>query len=287
MASFMNLLTVITYLHPKEKNIHRCIGGLKQQKIDFEWIILGYKQPQDIGQPFTFNKLPKSITNKAQAYNYILPQIKSKFIAFNDADDHSLKNRFKKQLDFFESNPKIAILGGGLLLNGQKADWPIYENHDDISAFMIINNPIVNSSVMLRNTEIKWGVDIKYDGKLDQAEDYDFWLRCWKGNLTFSNLPEPLIDYYHSYDVKPTEELFARKIREEALDFMLPSKLDSSTLNEYHLYAEKKLSTQKNHQKIIQKILELNPRSEIQRVIRGHQFQKLSIIGRIKRKFSF
>ena len=98
----MTSIDVITYLHPNEKHLNRCIVGLKRQNVKFNWYLLCFEAPiiNFKGLEPIVVILPTTIKNKAAAYNYILPQLKSTYIAYNDADDRSLNNRFHLQMEF-------------------------------------------------------------------------------------------------------------------------------------------------------------------------------------------
>jgi hypothetical protein len=285
MDKSLKRLTVITYLHPNEVNLSRCIAGLKKQSIEFEWILLTHNKEINTGINCRLITLPKGITNKAEAYNFILPKITSKYIAYNDADDISINNRFSIQIDYLEQNKEIDILGGNLLINGAVAGWPIYQNNDDIGAYFILNNPMVNSSVMLRNTGIKWGVDVKYNENLSRAEDYDFWLSCWKNKYHFKNLSLPLIDYYLNSGDKATETFYARKIRMDAVKLILQKPIEEE--EQFHLFAEKKLSNELEHKRMVNFILELSCNKNIEKIIKSHTYQKSTFWQKIKKHIFF
>lgn len=267
----MKTLTVLTYLHPEEKLLQRCINGLKQQSAKFEWIVLGYKDPFIKHIPYTFWQLDKHVSSKAHALNIILPQINTTYIAYNDADDTSLPGRFNKQINFLEKHEKVDILGGNLMVNGEKSGWPFYEKDEKIKHFLILNNPIVNSSVMLRNTAIKWGINIKYDKNHQRAEDYAFWWKAAKSNLTFANLNEELIDYYqHKNKAFDAEKIIARTIREEIIQHFCTSQFSQEEINKIHLFAEKGFTSKKNHDEV-KKLLITNLPNSFHKIINNHQ----------------
>ncbi|MEX0595780.1 MAG: glycosyltransferase family A protein, partial [Candidatus Paceibacterota bacterium] len=110
----MNKITVLTYLHANETQFSRCVKGLERQIFkDFDWIILSHKLPEEpINIPHQVLLLPEDIHIKSDVINWAFPQIKTKYIAFNDSDDFSLPNRLKLQLEFIESHPKIDVSSG-------------------------------------------------------------------------------------------------------------------------------------------------------------------------------
>lgn len=282
MEENVNTLSVLTYLHPEEELLYRCIKGLKQQKVSFVWIILGYKDPKIEGLKYTFWQLDSKILNKAQALNYALPKIKSSYIAYNDADDISLPGRFQSQLSFLENNKNIDILGGNLTVNGKVAGWPIYQKSEEIKAFLLLNNSMVNSSVMLRNAHIKWGLDVKYNPEYYRAEDYDFWWKAAKENLQFANLESELIDYHQSHNTKGDKELFfSRMVRERIIQYYCNKQLNPEELNTIHCFAERSFASKKVHEASKKWLLEVTPQY-LHKTIRKHHFKDSFLRSRIK-----
>ncbi len=217
----MTRLTVITYIHPKEKNLYRCVEGLQQQDTDFTWILLVHKpMEQQLGLEHKEVLLPDTVKNKAGAYNFILPRIETDYIAFNDADDRSLPGRFKLQMDFLEREKDIDVLGGGLLINDKHKGWDVYTEPRQITLFMLFNNPMVNSTAMLRNREGLWGKQVFYNEELQRAEDYEFWWRCLQAGLRLKNHPDAQISYLMNPQVsKDREKETAQAIREEVYKY--------------------------------------------------------------------
>lgn len=234
-------IAVITYVHKKEQFLKNCIRGLLGQSVSFQWHVLCYKEP-DVemeGLTPTMHLLDDSISNKAQAYNFILPKLVAKYIAFNDADDISLAQRFEKQVAYLENHTSVDILGGGLIINERYKGWNMNERHQQIVNFMMINNPMVNSTIMVRNKPNFWGVELQYNTNLDRAEDYDFWLRCAQKGLIFSNLKEALISYHQAEKDNSMEKALARLIRERAYQFVTGNALEERFKIQLHQYAEK------------------------------------------------
>ncbi len=247
-------IDVITYLHPEEKHLAHCIKGLLQQNVNFKWHLLCFHEPTDDLKdlPVQLHMLPATIKNKAQAYNFILPQLTAKYIAFNDADDASLPKRFEQQLQFLEQHPTINILGGGLIINDIHQGWEVQLNHTAIVKQMGLNNPMVNSTAMLRNKPNFWGVALRYNERLDRAEDYDFWLNCAKQNLKFANLAIPLISYRKgNVAANDSEIINARTIRAAAFAWYFKVPIADNLEQFYHAYAEKQFMFFWNKNKIV------------------------------------
>jgi len=289
MDKLMNELTVITYVHPNEQHLDRCIAGLEQQSRPLKWVFLTHKKRDDI--PEYDNEVEQiilgaEIKNKSAAYNFILPQIETTFIAFNDADDRSLKLRLHKQLMFMKANPAVSILGGGLLINDEKKGWEVYSADADIKAFMLINNPMVNSTVMLRNKENFWGKMVKYDETLFRAEDYQFWFDCLKNGLTFANLKEPLISYYQAEDWKQdsAERNNARAIREKIWTHFNPKIINSEMKGSVHQFTEKNGLSALEKNQVVDLLMLVYPNAEVMKKIVSQHLNKGSVLSRIIHK---
>ncbi|MES2618498.1 MAG: glycosyltransferase [Bacteroidota bacterium] len=211
-------LTVITYYHANEKLLSRCIKGLVQQTFqDFNWLLLAHTPiTETIEHPYTEILLPTSVTNKSEAYNYILPKIDTVYIAYNDGDDTSLPHRFEDQINYLDIHTEISICSGACVVNDDQPGWPIYSDHDDIVAFLLLNNPVVNPAVMMRNLKGVWGQTIAYNPAYIRAQDYDFWFQCMKNKLLFHGINHPLISYYvpEHRPENDTQEDFAITIRQ-------------------------------------------------------------------------
>ena len=96
-------------------------------------------------------KLKKHI-GRTNALNYGLKKCKSRYVAIQDADDISLPNRFKKQLEFLEKNKNFKMTGGWALMinrSGKKIGEIKSENEvAKLSSSILFHNNIPHSTVM-------------------------------------------------------------------------------------------------------------------------------------------
>lgn len=284
----MNKLTVITYVHRNEQNLDRCIKGLLEQKTEFNWIVLCYKKIENLPKTIPIDQLilKEEITNKAAAYNWILPQIQSEFIAYNDTDDISLSQRFEMQMAYLEQHPSIDILGTGLIIDDSYQGWDVFTEDNQIKAFMLINNPMVNSSVMLRNKSGIWGKKVRYDESLDRAEDYQFWLDCAKQNLGMANLTTPLISYKTNAkrSANDTELVLSRSIREKAFG-LFDLNFNELDLNAaYHTFAEKASTRSSNKVKFEHILIRNHPNKSLMKSVLKRHRKRSTIWSRIKHR---
>jgi hypothetical protein len=215
----MKKLTVVTYLHQNETQFARCVQGINRQTYnDFEWLILTHK-PLDVQIACVHRVviLPQHIVLKSDVLNFILPQIRTKYIAYNDSDDKSFPARFEQQVAFMEAHPEVDVCSAMFVVNETDNTWPLNETHDMIAAYLLINSPMANPAIILRNKPNFWGQTVKYNPKYVRAQDYGFWLTCLKNGLQFYNLQTPLVSYFVSDNPKhdDSQEQFAIEIRNE------------------------------------------------------------------------
>lgn len=277
------VLTVITYISENEVHLQRCVKGLEQQKVPFKWLLLGQADPISVKTELDFEyvKLPAECKNKAAAYNFILPKIDSTYIALNDADDISLVSRFAKQLDYLNRNEEVDILGGQLIINEEKLGWHSYSSDVEIKAFMLLNNPMVNSTVMFRNKPNFWGKQVHYDEQYQRAEDYEFWLSCAKEKLTFANLDIPLISYLQEPQ-RPKDRIQMREAdttREGTYEMYSKVPLDEELKELYHQFANKQNMKPESAAKVQKLLIEIYPEKGVmRRILKRHQSSKARFI---------
>jgi|GEM_PF-1767644 len=135
-------------------------------------------------------------SNLSSALNFGLSKCNFEYVARVDSDDINLRNRFKLQLEFLLSRPKLGVVGGQVILvDGSnkeigKARYPIYRKQllKDLS----LGNCLAHPSVILRKSEVlKVG---GYRNEFPHAEDYDLWLRM-RSYCDLANMSNPVIKY--------------------------------------------------------------------------------------------
>lgn len=121
-----------------------------------------------------------------------------KYIARQDQDDISHRDRFKKQVEYLEQHSNVLLLGTRAKIfedNSDKVQYHIHATHPaDLKFDLLFDNPFVHSSVMFRKSAIELVGNYNPDRNL--YEDFDLWSRfSEKGDV--ANLPEILVDYRH------------------------------------------------------------------------------------------
>lgn len=126
------------------------------------------------------------------ARNAAISQASGRFIACMDADDVSMPDRLKTQVDFLEKNPPIGLCGSwGETIEATARPIVLPVSDADIRANLLFENCFIHSAVMFRRSLLQ-AVTPAYREML--AEDYDLWGRL--GDHTqMRNIPQRLIKY--------------------------------------------------------------------------------------------
>jgi len=110
-------------------------------------------------------------------------------IARMDADDVALPDRLERQLAYLDAHPDVALLGGGIVLvdeMGREFDREPAPAAPNLSE----RNELVHATVAMRTEAFR-----ELGGyRLDQAEDYDLWLRL-EERYGVAAVSEPVLRY--------------------------------------------------------------------------------------------
>lgn len=119
----------------------------------------------------------------------------NELIARMDTDDISVSSRFELQLNAFEKDPTLDLVGGQVLefendvsdVSGKRS---VPAEHGEIAAFLKKRNAFNHPTVMFKKSSVlKAG---NYRGR-HLVEDYDLWLRMLADGCRFLNLPDTLV----------------------------------------------------------------------------------------------
>ena len=122
--------------------------------------------------------LDATIRGKSAALNKMLKYCNYNWISLLDVDDKWLPTKLESQLAFMSDYDVI-----GTLCNyfGERSGSPGIPT-GNITTFNFLNvNPVINSSCLLKKELCYWD-------KLCIVEDYDLWIRLWKGGKRFYNV---------------------------------------------------------------------------------------------------
>jgi glycosyltransferase involved in cell wall biosynthesis len=121
---------------------------------------------------------------------------RAEYIARMDSDDISFPDRIERQVSFLEQNPRVAVLGGAVILMnsvGKPVDVVRYPEKDpSIKRDLLRYDCLAHPTIVMRKEAFKRAGG--YRSSFRHAEDYDLWLRMAE-RFELANLPEPVL--YH------------------------------------------------------------------------------------------
>ena len=132
----------------------------------------------------------------AAALNTCLEFAKGLYIARQDADDHSLPERFAIQSAFLDNNPDISFVGSAVRLFDGHNVWAV-KNFPErpTKADFLFAMPFLHGSLMFRH-ELLMSNRYKEGVITRRAEDYELLMRIYADGFVGANLREPNYDYF-------------------------------------------------------------------------------------------
>ena len=155
---------------------------------------------------FRVVRLPENVGH-GKARRAGLTHCRYELVALMDADDISASNRFEKQLEMFEADESLAIVGSNITEFVEEPDnvvgARVVETDDAaIKADMKVRCPMNQMTVMFKKSIVD-----KAGGYADWYcdEDYYLWLRMYLDGARFANLPDYLVN------VRVGKEMYQRR----------------------------------------------------------------------------
>ncbi len=116
---------------------------------------------------------------------------KGEYIARMDADDISLPDRFKLQVEFLENNPTCSVVGGFVETFGDKEE--VWKYPKQLKYLELIKGCFMaHPTIMLRRDDFN-KYNLRYKTNI-LCEDYELWSRAIRF-LNFCNIQEVLLKY--------------------------------------------------------------------------------------------
>ena len=176
------------------------------------------------------------------ALNLALSLARAPWVARQDADDISHRERLSLQLAWLERNPDVDVLGTrvrlfpGVATGMGMRRWAAWHNalltHGDITRELLIDSPLAHGTAMIRRSTLE-----RVGGWRERgwAEDLDLWVRLYQTAARFAKLREPLYGWrQHPGSSTHTDERYSRvqfmSLKVAALDGGLLSGSRSATL---------------------------------------------------------
>jgi len=149
----------------------------------------------------------KENVGHGEARKISIEKAKYELVALMDADDLSKYDRFKQQVEAFEQNSNLSIVGGQIMeiIHDTREDISIRSVPLDdkaIKAYLKTRCPFNQVTVMLKREDV-----LKVGNYIDfyHNEDYYLWVRMYLKGFEFLNLADVLVD------VRINEEFFNRR----------------------------------------------------------------------------
>lgn len=197
-------ISVIMPVYNTEKYLPEAIESiLSQSYSDFEFIIIddcssdaSYEICEKYSKKDDRIKLYRNEENRWISYtrNKLISLASTDYIATQDSDDISLKNRLELSYEFLLKHKDYWVVSGGNIIINEKSEIIWYRKYsDNIKNIILKKSPISQPSSMFRKDVFQrlWW----YDKKLNYWEDYDLWLKMYANNLRIKNLSNNLIKY--------------------------------------------------------------------------------------------
>lgn len=203
MSQFSVLLSV--YYKETANNLSQCLESLAAQTVSATEIIIVKDGvlTAELEECLASwqNKLPLKIVgyeeNKGLAYalNYGLQYCSYELIARMDSDDICVKDRFERQINYFQNNQEIALLSGYIsefnhLPNDIVSIRKVPIGYSNIIRYLKKRNAFNHMAVMFKKSALLTVGCYQY---IDGFEDYDLWIRLVQAGYKVNNLSEILV----------------------------------------------------------------------------------------------
>lgn len=142
----------------------------------------------------------------SEALNYGMKYCTQALVARMDPDDLSLPNRFRCQVDVFDADPELSILGSWIAefneQDGPRRVRRFPQTHNEICSLARFRNPLAHPAVMFRKRVIE---DLGGYPMVSRAQDYLLWSRAISYGYKIENVPKVLLEF------RVNSELLARR----------------------------------------------------------------------------
>lgn len=182
-------------------------------------------------------KILKNETNKGLNYtlNRCLKEAKGKYIARQDGDDISDKNRLKIEFDFLENNKEYVLVSSNMIYFDENGEYGMSNMKEKPDKYDFVKgSPFCHAPCMIRKNIIQKVNGYTVDKKLLRVEDYHLWFKVYEKGYKGYNIQEPL--YKMRNDIEATKRrTWSNRINEARVKIIGYRMLNISWI--YYIYA--------------------------------------------------
>lgn len=132
----------------------------------------------------------------AFSLNRCIGEARGRYLARMDADDISLPDRLRKEVQFLETHPEYAWVGSNAKIFEHENIWGTLVMAEEPNQYNFLPfSPFIHPSVMFRRELFETGSAYKVSQETLRCEDYELFLRLYQQGLRGYNLQEVLFLY--------------------------------------------------------------------------------------------
>jgi len=199
-------LLMSLYIKEDPQYLERALLSIFEQSLQADEIILVedgaltdelYAVLEKWEKKLPIKRIPlKNNVGLGQALNIGIQHCSNDFIARMDTDDIALRERFKKQIDFFKQNPKVDIIGTAISEfyddeNKIESKRILPQSHEELIKWAKSRNPFNHMTVMFKKDTV---VNAGNYQSCNGFEDYYLWVRIFFNGGIGGNLKEILVN---------------------------------------------------------------------------------------------
>ena len=210
----MRKLTVIMPVFNGEKYLSEAINSVLQQTFsDFYFLIFNDNSTDNtlnILNDFALKDSRIKVFSTKENFgpgklrNQGIDLATTPYIAFLDADDIALPNRFEKQITFLENNSEYGLCGSWFTVFGDKKEKVIKHavEHEYLKVQFLHSCGLGNSTVMFKKMALN---NLRFENEFFVAEDYALWSELIAQTKIY-NIPESLVKYrWHATNISKSK----------------------------------------------------------------------------------
>ena len=137
----------------------------------------------------------------AYSRNQCIKICNGKYIAFQDDDDKSEKNRLRIEYDFLEKNQNYSFVGTTANVFEKDKIWGKFDLPEKpVRKDFLWNSPFLNPSMMFRKSVLQEIGGFRVSKETKRAEDYDLFMRLYSKGYKGYNIQQRLFNYRINID---------------------------------------------------------------------------------------